>query len=447
MKILVIEDDLLIRENIIDLLEAENFEVISAANGLLGLMLVKQQIPDIILCDIIMPEINGYDVLKALRQEQKTARIPVIFLTGKPEKSSIKESRKLGVDKYVVKPFTREELLGAIASQLEKELIPRETSGKHHKLSLGSYGDSEMSDKFDLAQLQSRFNQVLKQSPDLIIPEEQNLEDYQNKISDLVKEKELKKALAEEQFNIYYQPQIDIKTGRIISVEALLRWQHPEKGLVLPREFIEIANTTEIIIDMENWLLENACKQLEKWHKLGWENLGLSVNLSRGKFQHPHLIETIKQILENSGVKPQKLEVEVTEKILTHNVSKSIQILKKLKMLGVNIAIDDFGANCSSLLQLQQFPFTTVKIDRCLVENVQAHPINATIITAIIDIANHLNLRVVAEGTETLAELGLLKEKGCSIIQGYLFSYPVPAGELEALLHKGKTLDYNYGRT
>ncbi|HEY9701910.1 MAG TPA: EAL domain-containing protein, partial [Allocoleopsis sp.] len=283
--------------------------------------------------------------------------------------------------------------------------------------------------------------------PDLIIPEQKILEDYQNQMGEVVKEKELKKALVEEELNIYYQPQIDIKTGRIISVEALLRWQHPEKGLVLPSEFIEIAKRTEIIIDMENWLLENACEQLGKWQKSGWENLGLSVNLSRGKFQHPQLIETIKQILENAGVKPQKLEVEVTEKILMHNVSKSIQILKQLKMLGINIAIDDFGTDCSSLLQLQKFPFTTVKIDRCLVENVQAHPINATIITAIIDMANQLNLRVIAEGTETLAELGLLKEKGCSIIQGYLFSYPVPAGELEQLLHQGKTLDYHYGRT
>lgn len=393
-KILVIEDEVQVRENIQEILELEDFDILVAENGRIGVQLAKAEIPDLIICDIMMPELDGYGVLTALRQDWATATIPLIFLTAKADRSDMRQGMQLGADDYLIKPVTPAELLQAIATRLERQaaIIERYTNMK--------LGSSKR----------------------------------------LALEVSLRHALEREEFQVYYQPRVDLQTGEIISAEALLRWNHPERGLVLPAEFIPIAEETGLIIPIGEWVLRTACVQAKAWQVAHLAPIQVAVNLSARQLIQNNLTKKIFQILTEKNLEHNFLELEITESLLMQDAENASKTLRELRSIGVSISIDDFGAGYSSLNYLHKFQFDTLKIDRSFIRNIANNPENAVITKAMIQMAHGLNLKVIAEGVETEAELAFLCQQQCNAIQGYLFSRPVPAAEFEMLLTAGKQL-------
>lgn len=594
-KILVIEDEELVRANILEMLEAEEFETVGAANGQVGVQLAKQELPDLILCDVMMPELDGYSVLSALRELPETASIPFIFLTAKASKSDLRAGMELGADDYLTKPFSRNELLGAIATRLEKQSRLR----SHYTRALRQVAErlnhivhyDSLTNLPNRLLLQERFNSIcqLLANPEMqnapipiflvsldrfhrihealerqvgelllknvaqrlaasldpqdtiahisidqfaliLSPRSQHRQDFLKSVDrvetnsqspklkaffkvfaqailDLFKqpfllgaheifmtasigisiyaedgkdldtlikradlarkqaqshggnqyqfyqaemkpisvetlaiETDLRRAIVADQFQVLYQPQIDLKTGEIIGAEALIRWHHPERGLMSPAQFIPIAEESDLIIALGEWVLHTACSQGKKWHELGLEPIKIAVNLSARQFTQIHLKPRLLKILQSTGFNPKYLELEVTESVLVQHVSSTIQIMNDLKALGIQISVDDFGTGYSSLIYLKQFPFDTLKIDQRFVRNLTADSRDAAITLAIIQMAHSLNLKVIAEGVETDAELAVLRQNQCDAIQGYLFSRPIPACEFEVFLNTHRTL-------
>jgi diguanylate cyclase (GGDEF)-like protein len=564
-KILVIEDEELVRENILELLDAEGLAGIGATNGYKGIDLAKVEKPDLIICDVMMPGLDGYSVLKALRQETTFATTPFIFLTAKAAKADFRQGMELGADDYLTKPFTRAELLGAIATRFKKQQQYRsELEQAQDQLDYLMHHDSltnlpnQLSLREQFKQIKSthsqqlmtiicvgldRFNQInddlghsvgdrllqavaqrlvngvtsedyvarlgsgqfaiiLPTTPhkkDAVLIAQTLLEQFSqtfaidhqeifvtasigmalyprdgrdieqllnqaNKAmfqakqqggnchqfysialskgtSDRVALKtNLRYALERDELQVYYQPQLDLETGKIIGAEALLRWEHPERGLVSPIKFIPLAEETGLILPIGEWVLKMACQQTRHWQKVGYPHLKIAVNLSGRQFQQLDLRHRLVKIFTETGLRPEYLELELTESMLVENTDVAIRRLQALKALGVEIAIDDFGTGYSSLSYLQQFPFDTLKIDRCFIRNIQDNPSQAAITQAIIEMANTLDLKLVAEGVETDAELSFVVQHHCHKMQGYLFSKPLPAKEFESLLFSGKSL-------
>lgn len=555
----------MVRATTIDLLEAEGFEMISAENGAIGIALAAEQHPDLIICDIMMPEMNGYQVLKVLQQNPLTAPTPFIFLSAMAEKGAVRRGMGLGADDYLSKPFSCNELIDTISTRFAKqEVIAGQYSTalkekteelnylRHYNPLTGLPNQTLLNlefeqnwlnqvpggfylpvlvlslDRFDwinqslgqnwaekllkvvalrfknglnsnaviahwqLNQFviipgsfkeQSEVIQVVEHLQQLlakpfvlgihelsvtasigiaIYPKDNctlnalvknaaaviyqlrktggnNYQFYKIEMQlDALKlvslEAALRRGLERDEFEVYYQPQVSLNSGKLVGIEALVRWRHPQKGLISPAQFIPIAEETGLIIPLGRWVLRKACEQLRAWQLAGLPQLPVAVNLSACQFSEPRLVEHIVQILKETDLDPRYLELEITESTMVKDVSATIAILKELKELGIKTALDDFGTGYSSLSYLRQFPLDVLKIDQSFVRNITTISENRTIIEATIQMAHKLNLRVVAEGVETFKELKFLSDQGCDVVQGYLFSHPVPALELEGLL-------------
>jgi len=564
-QILVVEDDPNVRTLVIKLLKAEGFDVISATDGLVGVQLARANEPDLIICDIMMPECNGYEVLEQLRQSPNTATIPFIFLSAKSDRTDLRQGMDLGADDYLTKPFKRVELLGAVSARLAKQAAITEpyiaemkraaqTLNQlayrdpltnlpnrimlHHQLqdalkrakrspqtiaifninldrfqaintNLGySVGDlllkaiaERLSQAFSAANLVARLGgdefcvllddagsqadmvqvaqtmiklvaepynldghyiQILasigiapypnaSSNPDRLLHQADTAmrhakklgvgkyEFYAVEMDTLVAERQameadLHLAFKHSEFELYYQPQVNMITGRIIGAEALLRWHHPKLGLVPPDKFISIAEETGLIIPLGEWVLKTACAQAKAWQEATQNRFRMSVNLSARQFKQEGLVKTIAAVLEADALEPDVLVLELTETCVMENVEASILTLQELKQMGIHISIDDFGTGYSSLNYLKRFPIDTLKIDQSFVREVTTDPNDAAIAKAIIAMAQSLQIKVVAEGIETSEQSHFLRQSGCHAMQGFLFSRPVPAEEFEKLL-------------
>lgn len=237
-------------------------------------------------------------------------------------------------------------------------------------------------------------------------------------------EQDLHNALANNEFYLDYQPQVNLKTGTIESVEALVRWRHPTRGFVPPDVFIPIAEECGLIIPLGKWILETACTQAKIWEKQGLPPMKVAVNLSLGQLFQQDLVEMVQDILHRTNLDPSFLQLEITES-MTMNIDQMTQLLHELKALGIQIAVDDFGTGYSSLSYLKEFPIDCLKIDRTFVRNVPHNPNDEALVSMIISMAKHLRLKVVAEGIEEVEQLSFLIDGGCDYIQGYLFSKPI----------------------
>ncbi|MDP1771849.1 MAG: EAL domain-containing protein [Methylobacter sp.] len=247
----------------------------------------------------------------------------------------------------------------------------------------------------------------------------------------------LHQALEYGQLHVHYQPQVAMQDGRIVGAEALLRWQHPELGMVSPAEFIPIAEDCGLILPIGEWVLRSAVRQAKTWLKSGFEPLVMAVNLSVVQFRHPDLPELITRILNEEGLPPEYLELELTEGVAMHNPQEAIAVMNNLHELGIRMSIDDFGTGYSSLSYLKKFKVYKLKIDQSFVRDISTDPEDKAIVSAIINLAKSLGLQTIAEGVETAGQLAFLREQGCDEIQGYLFSKPVPIEQFEALLKQG----------
>lgn len=581
--ILVIEDELPIRELIAEMLMLEDFEVLQAGNGREGIEIAQSQCPNLIICDVMMPVLDGYGVLTALQQDTSTASIPFVFLTARGTKQDIRYGMNLGADDYLIKPFTQDELLDAISIRLRKQAnslqqYRSELESKQEQLDYLLYHDP-LTQLPNQLSLQDKFQQIvvsvaptIPSTPDevtfplilisldrlhlinqllgyeggnellcalvkeiksflqpqdiitylnsnefviLLVAERQTLnmetahaqttnfiqsllqklstpllirhqevvlhllfgiafypqngrtlaqllqkatiakESAKSQLSDpfqfyrpeltavndpLQLESDLRGALAKEQFVIYYQPQINTQSHRIIGAEALIRWIHPQRGLVSPGLFIPLAEETGLIQEIGEWILDHVCQQIKQWLDLDLSPVRIAVNLSARQFQQPNLAIWLANLLQKWGTDSSYLEVELTESMLVRDIPASIEQLQAIKSLGIRVAMDDFGTGYSSLSYLQQFPFDILKIDQCFIRKIDQNPKNAAIAQAIIMMAHQLNLRVIAEGVETPAELAFLQKNGCDDLHGYLFSPPVNAKIFTQMLQSKQSL-------
>lgn len=253
-------------------------------------------------------------------------------------------------------------------------------------------------------------------------------------IDQLTLETSLRKAIFRNEFIVYYQPKYDFGTDRIYGVEALVRWQHPTRGILFPKDFLPLAEETGLIGAISELVLERAARQVHSWRELGLPGIKVSVNLSAQQVRKGNLVEVVERVIFSSGLPPEQLELEITESQLMEDIDASARLLQTLHKRGISISLDDFGTGYSSLSYLKRFPIDTVKIDQSFVRDIHKSDDDAAIVRAIIAMAHSLNVKVVAEGVETTAHLDFLKAAGCDGVQGYLIGRPVPEAELLALL-------------
>ncbi|MGH8532827.1 MAG: GGDEF/EAL domain-containing response regulator [Gammaproteobacteria bacterium] len=247
-------------------------------------------------------------------------------------------------------------------------------------------------------------------------------------------ENQLRRALEREEILLHYQPKVDVGAGHIVGAEALVRWHHPELGMVSPAKFVPLAEESGLIVPLGEWVLREACKECKAWQHLGLQQLGIAVNVSSVQFKKGGLLQVLRSALETSGLEAPHLVIELTESVLMESAEANIQMLQELKAMGVRLAIDDFGTGYSSLSYLKRFPLDELKIDRSFMSDVASDRDNAAIASAIIALAHNLGLKVVAEGIESRDQLEFLKAKLCDEFQGYLFSRPLPKEEFRHLL-------------
>ena len=256
----------------------------------------------------------------------------------------------------------------------------------------------------------------------------------------LTLESNLRRALEKEEFVLYYQPKVDMQSGEIIGMEALVRWMLPEGGMVSPADFIPLAEKTGLIVFLGEWVLKTASRQTKIWWDQGYR-VPVAVNLSPRQFQEENLVSLIRDTLTNSGLSPEALELEITEGVVMENEEKALKVLREINEMGVKLAIDDFGTGYSSLHYLKQFPIHTLKIDKSFVDNIPSDQENVAIATAIVHMGKSLGLKVVAEGVEEMEQCTYLRDLGCDQLQGWLFSPAVDNDKFTELLVGGTKLE------
>jgi len=254
----------------------------------------------------------------------------------------------------------------------------------------------------------------------------------------LTLENDLRLALEREEFELHYQPKIDIEAGCVSGMEALVRWRHPEQGMVSPAKFIPLAEESGLIVPLGVWILRAACRQAKEWLDAGLPPLRVAVNISPRQFAQPDLPEMVERILAETGLAASLLELEVTEGAVMDRAVESIDMLNRFKEMGVTLSIDDFGTGYSSLSYLKLFPIQYLKIDQSFVRDITADPNDAAIVTAVLAMAEGLKLGVIAEGVETAEQLAFLRRQGCREVQGYYFSRPLPAADFARFVREGK---------
>jgi EAL domain-containing protein (putative c-di-GMP-specific phosphodiesterase class I) len=251
----------------------------------------------------------------------------------------------------------------------------------------------------------------------------------------------LRRALERKELELYYQPRIDVRTGAAVGCEALLRWHHPERGLLLPERFIALAEETGLIVPIGEWVLRTACERARAWQKRKSAPISVSVNLSSRQFKQEALASAVAAALKESGLDPRLLEMELTESLVMHDTEAAIHMLTRLREIGVELSVDDFGTGYSSLSYLTRLPISALKIDQSFVHDVRERdaPHEGIVAQAIISLGHNLKLKVVAEGVETDAQFEFLRKHGCDEVQGYRFGKPVPAEEFEQFLSGSAT--------
>ncbi len=561
-KILVIEDTESLREDILEIIECLHFEAIGAENGMIGVQLAEEHLPDLIICDVMMPKLDGYGVFKSLKNNQKTARIPFIFLTAKADKKDIRQGMNLGADDYLTKPFSIDDLQDAIQARLDKKAEIEDHLNQlalcdtltnlpnriffNQELQTAIVNAEEKNqliavlliniDKFQLINISQghaigdlllqkiadRLKDDFAHNNDILlgrlsgdefsmilldIKEKQYIEKIAEKIINKLTEvyiineqelrinvsmgislypqdsteqdlllnhgqtalkfvkqqgganyrfylpemdqelaeineiaKDLQIAIEQNQLFLHYQPQVHLLTGKIIGAEALIRWLHPEKGMISPAKFIPIAEEIGLIIPIGELVMRMAFKQAKIWETYD-KNLRIAVNLSALQFKQHDLIDKITDILQENDLEPSKLELEITETSAMENVKLTAEKLHQLRDKGFHLSIDDFGTGHCSLTYLSTFPVHTLKVDRSFINQInKGNERDTAITTMIINMAKTLKLEVVAEGVETLEQVEFLKKSHCDIMQGYFFSPPLGAEKFEQLLIAQQTL-------
>jgi len=354
---------------------------------------------------------DGIEVADKL---QRDFRIPVIFLTAYADEETLQRAELTRAYGYLVKPVQERELNAMVRIVLnrharDEELLQTIASVEQMGQSLGSTASRLVM-------------QITGNDHDKL-------------------EHELIHALDNDQFELYYQPQVSLTNRRIIGAEALIRWNHPERGVLSPASFVHELEKNGMINDVGNWVIESAVRELKQWKSLSSEDINVAVNLSTKQIRPALLQNTVDKLLTLYDIRPDLLELEITETIVVENNKDELDVLRGLKEIGVRLSVDDFGTGYSGLSYLQNFPFDIIKIDREFTRNISSNSKFTAIILAIINLADSLDMDIIAEGVENREELEFLKAQKCDIVQGYYFSPPVKAEDFRDLLTSGKVFD------
>jgi diguanylate cyclase (GGDEF)-like protein len=353
---------------------------------------------------------------------------------------------RLGGDEFVVllDDPVGPTMPGAIAERIGQRLgIPMMLAGQEHVVT-GSIGISTYPDDGTDAEV------LLRQADIAMYRAKQSgrngfqffTEEMQRRLdARLALEQGLHRALQRDEFVLHYQPQVDLADGRVSGIEALLRWQSPELGLVSPMEFIPVAEESNLIVSIGQWVLDHACATLRRWQDDGVRMVPMAINVAASQFANEDLDKLVRDTLDKYGVEPRLLTLELTEGLSMEDPEASIALMDRLKAIGVTMSIDDFGTGYSNLSYLKRFPVDKLKIDQSFTRGLSVVPEDGAIVTAVIQLAHSLGLRAVAEGVETEAQLRLLAEEGCDEIQGYYFSRPLPEPDMVAMLRAGTFID------
>ncbi len=573
-RIVIAEDDPDIRANLSRLLGLENYQVWAASNGREALSLVRQHLPDIVLSDVMMPEMTGLQLVQEIRGNPLTAHIPTILLTAKTDRSDVREGMNLGADDYLTKPFQREELLAAIQAHLTKaatqQLAARQLASQAHHMAhfdaitglpnrshlilllsqalreqrasqpalwvVGLDSFPQMTQFMGVGLLDEAVRQMAQRLT-LLASTSANLRECRYTVARLGEDRlvllvpdwpagkpvdvlalgllhdmsaaitldgqehfpvvsigacahpiereradamlarlaialaaararsaqrmvvhepssasdlsaafrlhnDLHRAVERQELEAFFQPQVMASDSSLIGFEALMRWRHPELGLVSPVRFIPIAEDNGQIVPMGAWVMQEACKEAMRWHDkcpVGSRPLRIAVNLSLRQFSDPHLLHHVRSALEASGLDATLLELEITESTAMLDLQHTLDILKQLKALGLKLAIDDFGTGYSSLAYLKRFPLDVLKVDQSFVRHLCTNREDQAIAGTVINLAHSLGLDVIAEGVETEAQHNLLRDMGCDQIQGYLHGKPMPTPDVARWLENRYT--------
>jgi EAL domain-containing protein (putative c-di-GMP-specific phosphodiesterase class I)/CheY-like chemotaxis protein len=418
-KIMIVEDELIVAENLSQNLERLGYQVSAVVNsGEDAIQTALATPPDLVLMDIML--LGSIDGIEAASEIYFQLKIPVIYMTAYADQNTLERAKKTEPYGYLVKPFKPQEIQTTIEIafhryQIEKNLT-LSYQNQLNKL-------QETLDSFSREQQKSSTKPIIQ-------AKKQN-----NSLAT-----DLQYAIEREELQLYYQPQVDLETGAVIAAEALLRWFHPQKGLISPAEFIPVAEETGLIIAMDEWVFTTACQQIYSLHQMGFSDLKIAVNLSGEQFKTNNLNQRLLKILKAVDLTPQFIEVELTESTLVHDVQLGIQNLQGLKALGMTVSVDDFGTGYSSLSYLKHFAFDILKIDRSFIQDIHQDIKQQAIVKAMISMAHQLNLRVIAEGVETEAELSFLQKNSCNAAQGYFISKPLPWQKFKQFMQQSATL-------
>ena len=554
-KILIADDDRSMRMALSNVLDSDGYQLYEAANGHEALNFCRNNMPDLVLLDAVMPEMSGLDACRKIRQLKDSSHVPILMVTALDDEASIEHAFEAGATDYLPKPVHFSVLRQRIsrllhASRVEQHVrqlaytdpltgLPNRTTFSAHLTSLlakaidyqdemvailfldlnrfklvndtmgHSVGDLLLKAVADRVQRCVRSGDMVARlggdeftlivdrvkSQESLARIAQNICDtlakpfsfagqeifvttsigislypadghdidalmkhadtamfrakdcghsylfYESDMQDLVNRKveieaDLRRCVNRDEIEIHYQPKLDMSTNKMVGMEALVRWQHPDKGIISPEEFIPLAEETGFINQIGLWVMVGACLQAKTWHDQGYGPYSVSVNLSGVQLEHGDIIQQVRQVLDETAIAPEMLELEITESTIMRDPQRVIDILNELKAMGVKLAVDDFGTGYSSLNYLKRFPIDTLKIDATFVQDVQTDADDRAIIKSIIALADSMHLKIVAEGVETKAQYDILHTLGCDFIQGYYVCHPMSSDDLERRILK-----------
>lgn len=382
-RLLIVDDDPEIQSVLVEFL-SRFCDCVAFNSAEAALVALTRQPFDLIMTDIAMARMSGLEMVREVLSQAPNSVI--VMISGQRNIESAIQAMRAGAFDYITKPFELKEVAAVTCRALE------------HRKRLESGG------------LPARFDE---------------------------ESKELFAAIANQEFVVHYQPQVEIQTRKIVGVEALLRWHHPARGLLLPAEFIPLAERNGAILQLGESVLRAVCTQARRWCDLGLSDFRVAVNVSPQQLRQNHFPETVAKLLQENGLRTSKLEIEITESLFMQDGEVGIHTLTKLREMGVRISVDDFGTGYSSLSYLKRLPIDSVKLDAAFVKDATTDTDDAALVMAIITLAHNLRLRVVAEGIETEEQLNLLRRLRCDEGQGYFFGRPVGEEVITAWAEKG----------
>lgn len=425
-RVLLVDDQIQILDALAVHLRDE-YQVFTALNGEAALERLQElNGVAVIVSDMRMPGMDGITLLQRVMQRYpQTTRI---LLTGEPGQVSIAKAINEGhIYRFLTKPCPLSMLRSAIKQGIEQHLLHQQSQHARERVAILEQLVNERTRDLQLVSARLVTAQqelsLTQQLPATARPREP-----------LALEIALKHALATNQLSMHYQPLVDVETRRTVSLEALVRWHHPELGEIPPSRFIPVAEESELILPLGDWILRTVCEQVMRWKNEGIAVVPVAVNISAIQLQRQNLWKVVRRVLRETGLPPELLTLELTESLIVSNAQTHIKHLQGLRRDGIRVSIDDFGTGYSSLSYLKQLPIDVLKIDRSFIRNVDVDVKDATIVKAILTMAHGLGLKVVAEGVETAAQLEMLLSHGCEVAQGYYFSRPLAATDCRQLL-------------